>query len=315
MDFAIDVKGLTKRYGSLTAVRNLDLKVERGTIHGFLGPNGAGKTTTIKVLVGLLRADSGAVRLLGMDIGNGDPAARMRVGYMPELPKFPKHLKAYELLDIYGRIFGMGERERKEQIPELLDMVGLKDRSMDLVGKYSKGMQQRLGIAQALLNNPELVILDEPSLGLDPIGMVEVRDIIKSISREGMTIFMSSHLLNEVEQVCDHATIIDHGVSLVSGTLQSLSDALSGMLEIEVEVTSLTDSIVDALKALPQISAVTASGNRVRLESTGRDDIRPIVSREITDHGGMIIGMNTRGLGLEDIFVKLVARPGKRGSR
>lgn len=314
MEPAIEIKGLTKRYGNLTAVKNLDLKVERGTIHGFLGPNGAGKTTTIKVLVGLLRADHGAVRLLGRDIGNGDPSTRVRVGYMPELPKFPKHLKAYELLDIYGRLFGMEEKERREQIPLLLDMVGLKDRSMELIGKYSKGMQQRIGIAQALLNDPELVILDEPSLGLDPIGMVEVRGIIKNISREGMTIFMSSHLLNEVEQVCDHATIIDHGISIVSGTLRSLSDALSGLLEIEVEVTSLTDSIVEAMKALPQVSGFTRTGNKMHLESSAKEDIRPIVSREITDHGGRIIGMSTKGLGLEDIFVKLLARPGKGGA-
>ena len=180
MDLAIEIVGLTKRYGSLVAVKKLNLQVEKNTIHGFLGPNGAGKTTTIKVLVGLLRPDEGTVKVLGHEVRGDMPEARLKVGYMPELPKFPKHLKGWELLDIYGRMYGMSEQQRREQIPKLLEMVGLRGREKDLIGKYSKGMQQRLGIAQALLSEPELVILDEPSLGLDPVGMVEVREIIKT---------------------------------------------------------------------------------------------------------------------------------------
>ena len=199
MEPAIETINLTKRYGSLTAVNKLNLKVEENAIHGFLGPNGAGKTTTIKVLVGLLRPDGGTVRVLGQEVRGDRPDVRLRMGYMPELPKFPKHLKGWELLDIYGRMYGMTEQERKEQIPKLLGMVGLKGRERDLIGKYSKGMQQRLGIAQALLNEPELVVLDEPSLGLDPVGMVEVRELVKGIAKEGVTVFISSHLLFEAE--------------------------------------------------------------------------------------------------------------------
>ena len=166
--------------------------------------------------------------MLGQEVHVDEADARLSIGYMPELPKFPKHLKGAELLDIYGRMYGMTQQERKEQIPKLIELVGLKGRENDLIGKYSKGMQQRIGIAQALLNNPELVVLDEPSIGLDPVGMVEVRELVKAISKEGMTVFVSSHLLFEVEQICSHVTIINRGQALVSDTLEKVSGMISG---------------------------------------------------------------------------------------
>jgi len=223
---AIETINLTKKYNALIAVNKLNLKVQKGTIHGFLGPNGAGKTTTIKILVGLLRPTAGSAKVLGQEVHVDEADSRLKIGYMPELPRFPKHLKGTELLDIYGRMYGMTNQQRAEQIPKLIDLVGLKGRETDLIGRYSKGMQQRIGIAQALLGNPELIILDEPSIGLDPVGMVEVRELVKAISKEGMTVFLSSHLLFEVEQICDHVTIINRGEALVSDTLE----AVSGMI-------------------------------------------------------------------------------------
>ena len=217
MDYAIETTDLTKQYSSLIAVNKLNLKVQRNTIHGFLGPNGAGKSTTIKILVGLLKASGGSAKVLGKEVHVDDADARLHIGYMPELPKFPKHLKGAELLDVYGRMYGMTQQERATQIPRLIELVGLKGRENDLIGKYSKGMQQRIGIAQALLNSPELVVLDEPSIGLDPVGMVEVRELVKAISKEGMTVFVSSHLLFEVEQICSHVTIINRGASVGFG--------------------------------------------------------------------------------------------------
>jgi ABC-2 type transport system ATP-binding protein len=308
MELAIETVGLTKKYGSLIAVNKLDLKVERNAIHGFLGPNGAGKTTTIKVLVGLLKPNEGTVKVLGQEASGDRPDVRLGMGYMPELPRFPKHLKGWELLDIYGRMYGMTEQERKEQIPKLLDMVGLKGREKDLIGKYSKGMQQRIGIAQALLNNPELVILDEPSLGLDPVGMVEVREILKEVAKEGMTVFISSHLLFEVEQICSHVTIINRGASLVSDTLQNVSSMLSGPATLQVEVAKLSDAIVEALKNLPFVSNVSQSGNTLSIELKTRDDVRPQVSQEITKAGGVIVSMNLKGQTLEEVFIQLIAK-------
>jgi len=308
MELAIETVNLTKRYGSLTAMNKLSLRVEKNTVHGFLGPNGAGKTTTIKVLVGLLKPNEGTVRVLGQEVRGDMPDVRLRMGYMPELPKFPKHLKGWELLDIYGKMYGMTTRERREQIPKLLEMVGLKGRERDLIGKYSKGMQQRLGIAQTLLNEPELVILDEPSLGLDPVGMVEVRELVKEVAKEGVTVFLSSHLLFEVEQICSHVTIIHRGVSVASDTIENVSNTLSGPTVLEVEVAELSDAIVGSVKELPFVSNVSQENKRLIIKLKSRDDVRSQVSQAITKAGGIIVSMNLKGRTLEEAFMRLVTK-------
>jgi ABC-2 type transport system ATP-binding protein len=317
MELVIETNNLTKRYGALTAVNKLNLKVQRGSIHGFLGPNGAGKTTTIKILVGLLTPDEGNVKVLGQEL-HGEKGflqsfyeqadSRLGIGFMPELPKFPKHLKGWELLDIYGRMYGMTEQRRKEQIPKLVEMVGLKGRENDLIGKYSKGMQQRIGIAQALLNNPELVILDEPSLGLDPVGMVEVRELVKSIAREGVTVFVSSHLLFEVEQICTDVTIINHGTALVSDSLPNVSGLLSGPALLHVEVAKISGNVVSAVKSLPFVSNVVQTGSTLRIQISKHEDVRVQVSQEITRAGGIIVGMSQKTSNLEDVFIQLISK-------
>jgi len=230
------------------------------------------------------------------------------MGYMPELPKFPKHLKGWELLDIYGRMYGMTELQRREQIPKLLDLVGLKGREKDLVGKYSKGMQQRIGIAQALLNDPDLIVLDEPSLGLDPVGMVEVRELVKEVAKGGITVFLSSHLLFEVEQVCTYVTIIHHGVSLASDTLQNVSSMLSGPRVLQVELAELSQAAVEAVKTLGFVAKVSSDGNVLTVELKTRDDVRSKVSQEITKSGGVIVSMSLKGQNLEEVFMQLVSK-------
>ena len=313
MEFVIETTNLTKKYKSLVAVDKLDLKVKADTIHGFLGPNGAGKTTTIKVLVGLLKPDGGSVSVLGQELGWDKPDVRARIGYMPELPRLPKHLKGTELLDIYGRMYGMTEEERRKQVPKLLDIVGLRERGDDLVGTYSKGMQQRLGMAQALLNEPKLVILDEPSLGLDPTGMVEIREIMKEMAKEGVTIFLSSHLLHEVQQVCTHVTIINKGVAAASGTLKQISAKVRGPLTIEAEVDKLSEAVIKKVKELPFVTNVVKDGKKLSVEVKTRDDVRSQVSQAITAAGGIVISMNLKGESLEDIFMNLLGKSKKRG--
>ena len=304
----LELQGVTRTFGGLIAVDSIDLQVNQGEIYGLIGPNGAGKTTTIKVLVGLLKPDEGSVKVLGQEVRGDMPDVRLGIGYMPELPKFPKHLKGHELLDIYGRMYGMTDQERKEQIPKLLEAVGLKGREKDLVGKYSKGMQQRIGIAQALLNNPELVILDEPSLGLDPVGMVEVRELIKSTAREGITVFASSHLLYEVEQICDHVTIINKGTTLASDTLQNVSGMLSGPAVLHIEVAETSNTIATAVKSLPFVSNVVQTDNTLKINLTTREDVRAQVSQEITRSGGIIVAMSQEGSNLEDVFMQLISK-------
>jgi len=306
LEFAIETIDLTKRYGSLTAVDKLNLRVKANTIHGFLGPNGAGKTTTIKILVGLLKPNEGIFKIFGQEAKGDRPDIRLKIGYMPELPKFSKHLTGYELLDIYGEMYGLSKIARKEQTPKLLEMVGLKERGRDRIGKYSKGMQQRLGIAQALINEPELVILDEPSLGLDPVGMVEVRELVKEIAKEGATVFISSHLLHEVQQVCSEITIINRGITLASGSLEEISSKFAKLATIEVEVSEYSDTVVKKLKALPFLTQISVNGKKITIQTEAKEDIRPQVSKTITDSGGIIISMSLKEQSLEDIFIKLV---------
>lgn len=308
MGYVIETTDLTKNFGSLTAVNKLNLKVQKNTIHGFLGPNGAGKTTTIKILVGLLKPTSGSVKVLGQEVHVDDANSRLGIGYMSELPKFPKHLKGAEMLDIYGQMYGMAKQQRAEQIPKLIDLVGLKGRENDLIGKYSKGMQQRIGIAQALLNNPELVILDEPSIGLDPVGMVEVRELVKTILREGITVFLSSHLLFEVEQICDHVTIINKGLMLASDTLQNVSSIISESPMIHIELVDLSDEIISAIKKLPFVSGTWKTANTLIIQVNTRDDVRAQVSKEVTGSGGVIVSMSQKSSNLEDVFIQLVTK-------
>jgi ABC-2 type transport system ATP-binding protein len=259
----------------------------------------------------LLKPDEGEARIFGEKVSGDKPDVRLRIGYMPELPKFPKHLKGSELLDIYGRMYGLSQQQRRDQLPKLFESVGLKGRENDLIGKYSKGMQQRLGIAQALLSEPELVILDEPSLGLDPVGMVEVRELIKNVVKEGMTVFLSSHLLFEVQQVCSHVTIINKGVALVSDTIENVEHKIKGPVTLQIEVTKLTKTIVENLKKLSFVSDVKTENNKLNITIQTREDVRPQVSETITNSGGTIVSMNLTGQSLEDVFVQLVSKAGE----
>jgi ABC-2 type transport system ATP-binding protein len=307
MDYVIETVNLTKNYGGLTAVNDLNIKVQKNSVHGFLGPNGAGKSTTIKMLVGLLKPSKGSAKVLGREVHVDDAFSRLKIGYMPELPKFPKHLKGVELLDIYGRMYSMTNQQRAEQIPKLFDLVGLKGRENDYVGKYSKGMQQRIGIAQALLNYPEIVILDEPSIGLDPVGMIEVRELVKEISKEGRTVFLSSHLLFEVEQICDHVTIINKGSVLASDAVQVVSNMFTGPALIHLEIVNLNSDIVSAVEKLPFVTKVHREGNSLTVHVTSQNvDVAVNVSKEVTGAGGVIVGMSQKESTLEDVFIQLV---------
>jgi ABC-2 type transport system ATP-binding protein len=308
LEFSIETLGLTKSFGDIRAVDNLDLCVSSNSIHGFLGPNGAGKSTTIKILVGLLRADSGGAKVLGKDVKGDDPRVRQSMGYMPELPKFPKHLTGQELLEIYGRMYGLSRSQLKVDVPRLLETVGLTGRGKSRIGGYSKGMQQRLGIAQALLSDPELLILDEPSIGLDPVGMIEVRDLIKSIASHGRTVLLSSHLLHEVEQMCTHVTIMNRGVSLASGPIENFTKSLSGKISLEVEIVNMKDSIEEAIRRMPFVSGLTRRDGHLYVLLQTKDDVRSQISQSITSNGGIIVHMAQRGNDLESVFLQLISK-------
>jgi ABC-2 type transport system ATP-binding protein len=308
-DTAIETHDLSKKYGERLAVDRLNLAVAPKQVHGFLGPNGAGKSTTIKMMVGLLRPTSGGLSILGQPVSGDKPKVRREIGYMPELPRFPKHLSGEELLDLYGRMYGMSKDERRARISELVKMVGLEGRGKDRIGKYSKGMQQRIGIAQALISEPELVILDEPSIGLDPVGMVEVRNMVKDIVKSGTTVFFSSHLLAEVQQVCDHVTVIHLGVMRYSGPLEDISSKITSRRRLTIELEKPVDGVLAALKNIKSVT-VEVNMNTYTLHLDTREEIRPEISRAITGAGGVIVRMQEEGGGLEGAFLSLVGKEG-----
>lgn len=307
MGSVIEVEGLTKTFGGNRAVDDLDFTVGSGTIHGFLGPNGAGKTTTLKILIGLLRLDRGKVRVLEWDVGKDERGARARVGYMPETPKFPTYLTGHELLDFYGRMYNVQDDQRAQAITSAFEMVGLDAKQDDRISSYSKGMQQRLGLAQALLLHPDLVILDEPSMGLDPLGMVEFRGLIRRLrNKDEMTVFLSSHLLHEVQQLCDQVTIINRGRLVASGTIQEISSKLVGTSTLEIEVGTVDEKVVQAVRSLDFVSEVEIKGNRIVVRVNTNFDVRPQISKSIVEAGATILSMQVVGQNLEDAFIKLM---------
>src|SRR5579859_2964105 len=225
----VEYKAQTSRDGRKVAVQDLNLKVEAGEVFGFLGPNGAGKTTTMNVLLGFVNATSGAAFLFGVNVC--EPIARQRIGYLPELTYYYKFLTAEELLRFYGRIFRVPRGELDRRIDELLKLVELEHARKRPIKTYSKGMQQRVGLAQALINNPDLLILDEPTSGLDPIGRMKVREIIQRLKQMGKTVFFSSHELGEVETVCDRVAIVNQGELKVEGRVSDLVKKYNTNLE------------------------------------------------------------------------------------
>src|SRR5262245_40748154 len=217
----IETRALRKHYGRIEALRGVTLTVEPGEIFGLLGQNGAGKTTLIKVLLGIAWKTEGEAFVLGEP--SGAVGVRQRVGYLPEDHRFPDYHSGWSLMNFYGKLMGLGPRLRRRRAAELLELVGLKDRMYSKVRTFSKGMKQRLGVAQAILHDPDVIFLDEPTDGVDPVGRREIRAIIKRLRNEGKTIFLNSHLLGEVELICDRVAIMQQGEIVRDGTVESLT--------------------------------------------------------------------------------------------
>jgi ABC-2 type transport system ATP-binding protein len=217
----IETRDLRKNYGRIEALKGVSIRVEKGQIYGLLGQNGAGKTTLIKILLGIVKKTEGDAGLLGHVAG--DPAARKKVGYLPEDHQFPVYHTGYSLMDFYGALYGVSPDDRRKKIPETLELVGIAGRMNSKIRTYSKGMKQRLGIAQALLHDPDLIILDEPTDGVDPLGRREIRELMARLKERGHTIFLNSHLLGEVELICDRVAILQQGTLVREGTIAELT--------------------------------------------------------------------------------------------
>jgi len=294
----IETTELRKDYGDIVAVHGLTLTVQRGEVFGFLGPNGAGKTTSIKMLLGLVHPTSGEANLLGGK--PGEARVMQRVGFLPEHFRFHPWLKAGEFLDMHGRLLGMSKEQRRQHIPVLLDRVGLSDRVDTRLGKFSKGMTQRIGIAQALLNEPKVVFLDEPTSGLDPLGRRLVRDIIADLRQADTTVFLNSHFLSEVELTCDRIAIIDRGRVVRQGAVDELTDAL---IEVKIRAGNLSDALVAGLSQWGQVIARNQDRVEMQVES---ETVLPEIANWLVSGGAKVYSLTPQRLSLEELFVRTV---------
>ena len=293
---AIRTVELTKKFGKTVALAGLSMTVPRGEVFGFLGPNGAGKTTSVKLLLGLIAPTSGEGWLLGQPIG--DLKTRRRIGYLPELFRYQSWLTAREVLALHCELAPLPRASWNDEITAALETVGLADRAGDRMGTFSKGMQQRLGLAVALLGEPELVFLDEPTSALDPVGRHDVREIIRGLASRGTAVFLNSHLLSEVEQVCDRVAVVDHGRVIAAGTMDQL---LSGTT-VRVRASGLMPE--DKAK-LTRFGQMDDEGDQLTFADLNAERVPELVAA-IVELGGKIYEVAPRHQTLEDRFLQLL---------
>jgi ABC-2 type transport system ATP-binding protein len=302
MTYTISTQALSKEFGEKTAVANLTLDVERGEVFGFLGPNGAGKTTAVKMLLGLISPTSGNGEVLGAPLG--DYRSREKVGFLPEHFRFHDWLTAEEFLRLHGNLYRVPAKILNPRVVELLELVGLENHADKKLGAFSKGMLQRIGLAQALLNEPDLVFLDEPTSGLDPVGRRLVRDIIRDLSDGGTTVFLNSHLLSEVEITCDRVAFIRQGEVLTTNSLQSL---VEGELTVEIRAQNLGPTILEGLSRWGD--NIRADGDHLSLTLSSEADM-PMINRYLVENGVDVFAIRPKQLSLEDLFIQVVGTEG-----
>ncbi|MFO7682877.1 MAG: ABC transporter ATP-binding protein [Chloroflexota bacterium] len=304
-NFAIQTQGLRKEFGATVAVQDLTLTVNRGEVFGFLGPNGAGKTTSVKMLLGLTRPTTGTAVLLDQPLAHQQ--VRSRIGYLPEHFRFHPWLTAAEFLNLHGRLYGMSKTERTAVIPDLLALVDLADKADTKLKAFSKGMLQRIGLAQALLNNPELVFLDEPTSGLDPLGRRLVRDIITTLREMGTAVFLNSHLLSEVEKTCDRVAFIRDG--RIIETI-SLADFDQDCVQLTIRVGEPSPALLDQLTQFGESVHLNRANGRIHLTIPQASQL-PELAAWLVTHGHALYELTPEPLSLEDRFLQIIGSPGK----
>ena len=307
----IDSENLTKRFGNLTAVDSVTFHVGEGEVFGFLGPNGAGKTTTVRMLCCLISKTSGTARISDYEVGNEADSLKIRkiIGVVPDNVGLYEELSAYKYLDLYGKLYDCPETQRKENIQRFLTMLGLWEKRDAEAGSFSKGMKQKLAIARALIHDPKIMFMDEPTANLDPESSKTVRDFILDLKKEKRTIFLNTHNLDEAQRICDRIAILNTKLMAI-GTPLELERSVSGRRTV-VQLQQVNDAILTALKELP-LGNVSVVGNTLKVDVTNPEKENIAISDAIFRAGGHIQSMNVVGSTLEDAYLKLVKEEKKQ---
>lgn len=316
----IKIENLTKRYGSHYALNSVSFEVQKGEIVGFLGPNGAGKSTTLNILTGFLSATSGNVFVDGLDMLEFPGEAKRKIGYLPEQPPLYVDMTVTEYLDFVYELKGC-KLNRKKHIQEILEVVKLTDVKGRLISNLSKGYRQRVGIAQALVGNPEVIILDEPTVGLDPRQIVEIRNLIRTLGLDH-TVILSTHILSEIQAVCDRVIVINKGKIVADKKTEELSSAVQGGRRLSVKICGPSKDVLNSLKSLAGVKYAEVSGSfdadsvSYVIETDGGIDIRKPLFRAICENGWVMIGLEAANVDIEDVFLSLTdAQPSPKTKR
>ena len=302
---SIETRNLTKRFGNLTAVDALNLSIAPGTLYGFIGPNGAGKTTTLRLLAGLLEPTAGEIYLDGQDITRDPEAARWLVGYMPDFYGVYEDMLVWEYLDFFARCYGIPADRRRRLVNGLLELVDLAGKRDSYVETLSRGMRQRLCLAHALVHDPQILLLDEPASGLDPRARVEMRELLRELQRMGKTIFVSSHILSELEEMCDQVGIIERGRLLISGPLEEIRRRLRQAKIIHLTTLSAPQRVQEVLAGYPGVGEVHEANGRLAVAFTGDDEATADLLAHLVRSGIRVTRFTEETTDLEDVFLQI----------
>jgi ABC-2 type transport system ATP-binding protein len=302
----IKVENLTKRYGDFVALKDVSFELKEGEVVGLLGPNGAGKTTLMRILVSFLKPTDGEVEIEGMDIRKPimEQKIKSKIGYLPEQAPLYEDMLVNEYLEFIGRMQGVGEEEIYKKVSEVIKKCGLSEKKNAEISTLSKGYRQRVGIAQALIHNPKIIILDEPTTGLDPKQRIEIRDLIKEIGKD-RTVILSSHILSEVQSTCSRVIIINRGKIVADGSPQELENMGKGSVLVKMEIQNMVEGVIEKLKNITGVIGVKIEGNTIHIESENDNDVRAHAARMIVESGAGLLGLERKQTSLEDVFINL----------
>lgn len=302
---AVHTVGLTRTYGNMIALNSLDLTVNRGDLFGFIGSNGAGKTTTLRILATFLQPSAGVARVLGHDVVSDADAVRHVIGYMPDFFGVYKDMEVTEYLDFFGACYKIPTAKREKTVGDVLELVGLSEKRGSLIGALSRGMQQRLGLARVLIHDPQLLLLDEPASGLDPRARIEMMAILQELQRMGKTIIISSHILSELQSLCNRVAIIEKGKLIYSGPVQGVRDQMAAGLIYWVTIVGDSARAIELLQTRPEVAEVVAVDGQVKVTFKSHDIDASFLPEVLVQNGIRFNGLWEDELGLEEVFLRV----------